>query len=103
MCAKSQERLGGFCALEEEILLADPLQFLGLANGLGCAGEEYTRRTQVQKPDSIDHLSITVSSAVISQQNRRARLSKMPQEGKRAGRKEVKLYEDQVGSESGLE
>ena len=54
---KSQERLGGFCALEEEILLADPLQFLGLAHGLGCAGEEYTRRTQVQKPDSIDRLS----------------------------------------------
>ena len=48
---------GGFCALEEEILLPHPLQFLGLANGLGCAGEEYTRRAQVQKPDSIDHLS----------------------------------------------
>ena len=28
---------------------ADPLQFLGLANGLGCAGEEYTRRAQVQQ------------------------------------------------------
>ena len=57
MCAKKPRAFGGFCALEEEILLADPLQFLGLANGLGCAGEEYTRRAQVQKPDSIDRLS----------------------------------------------
>ena len=102
MCAKKSRAFGGFCALEEEILLAHPLQFLGLANGLGCAGEEYTRRTQVQKPDSIDHLSITVSSAVISQQNRRARLSKMAQKGKRAGRKEVKLSEDRLGSARGL-
>ena len=50
MCAKKSRAFGGFCALEEEILLAHPLQFLGLANGLGCAGEEYTRRAQVQQP-----------------------------------------------------
>ena len=57
MCAKKPRAFGGVCALEEEILLADPLQFLGLADGLGCAGKEHTRRAQVQKPDSIDRLS----------------------------------------------
>ena len=69
MCAKKPRAFGGFCALEEEILLAHPLQFLGLANGLGCAGEEYTRRTQVQQPDIIDRLSssaLPISSAAIS-------------------------------------